>query len=211
MDRPRGIEGAWRPPAKTPARDALRAPGVRGAARACTLAALAGVVVLAAVWLPGQRIRPVVAGYPAPNFEVTDAEGAPVTLDGYDGLVVLVNVWATWCAPCREEMPSMQRLYDRFSRDDFEIAAISVDAPPRHVDARGNPGGDPIAFARELGLTFPILLDPAGRIRKAYRTSGIPESFLIGRDGIVYKKVAGPEVWDARTNVDLVRRLVEGR
>ena len=165
---------------------------------------------LAAAWFSRQRIRPVVAGYPAPHFAVADAEGEPVTLDSYDGKVVLVNVWATWCAPCREEMPSMQRLYDTFSRDDFEIAAISVDAHPRSVDALGNPGGDPIAFARELGLTFPVLLDPSSGIRRAYRTSGVPESFLIGRDGIIYKKVAGATVWDSQTNVDLVRRLVRG-
>lgn len=210
MYRPRGMGGAIRPPAKTPARHAVRAPGGRGAARVRTLAALAVVVVLAAVWLSRQRIRPVVAGYPAPDFAVTDAGGETVTLDSYDGVVVLVNVWATWCAPCREEMPSMQRLYDRFSRDDFEIAAISVDAPPTRVDAGGNPGGDPVAFAQELGLTFPVLLDPTGGIRKAYRTSGVPESFLIGRDGIIYKKVAGPTAWDSQTNVDLVRRLVQG-
>lgn len=213
MSPPEGTGGTGRsrPTATTPARDAVRAPGVRGAARVRTLAALAGVVVLAAVWLPRQRIRPVVAGHPAPDFTVTDAEGEPVTLDSYDGRVVLVNVWATWCAPCREEMPSMQRLYDLFSRDDFEIAAISVDAPPRSADSRGNPGGDAIAFARELGLTFPVLLDPTGEIQRTYRTSGVPESFLIGRDGIIYKKVAGPTEWDSQTNVDLVRRLVRGK
>ncbi len=211
MSPPGGTGGTGRSrPRATPAGDAVRAPKVRGAARVYTVAALAGAVVLAAVWLPRQRVRPVVAGYPAPQFAVTDAAGEPVTLDSYDGRVVLVNVWATWCAPCREEMPSMQRLYDRFSRDDFEIAAISVDAPPRSADARGKPGGDPIAFARELGLTFPVLLDPTGEIQRTYRTSGVPESFVIGRDGIIYKKVAGPTEWDSQTNVDLVRRLVEG-
>lgn len=103
----------------------------------------------------------------------------------------------------------MQRLYDRFERDDFEIAAISIDAPRERLDARGNPGGDPVAFARELGLTFPVLLDPSGGIQRTYRTAGVPESFLIGRDGIIYKKVAGPTEWDSKTNVDLILRLVE--
>ncbi|MDE2764273.1 MAG: TlpA disulfide reductase family protein [Gemmatimonadota bacterium] len=183
--------------------------GARGAARVRALTALFGAGVLALAWLSRQGIRPVVSGSPAPDFAVTLPDGEPVTLDSYRGRVVLLNVWATWCAPCREEMPSMQRLYDRFGRDDFEIAAISIDAPRERRDARGNPGGDPVAFARELGLTFPILLDSSGGIQRTYRTSGVPESFLIGRDGIIYKKVAGPTDWDSKTNVDLVRRLAE--
>jgi len=198
-----------RSPSVSPGGELVRPIGVRGTARACTLAALAAAVGLAAVWFSRQRIQPVVAGYPAPDFAVTDAEGEPVTLDSYRGRVLLLNVWATWCAPCREEMPSMQRLYERFSRDEFEIAAISIDAPPERVGARGNPRGDPAAFAHELGLTFPILLDPSGRIQRTYRTARVPESFLIGRNGIIYKKVAGATEWDSRTNIDLIRRLVE--
>ncbi len=178
--------------------------------RTYVLAALFAVAVVAVAWFSRNRIQPVVSGYPAPDFAVTDAEGAPVSLADYDGRVVLINVWATWCGPCREEMPSMQRLYDRFSRDEFEIAAISVDAPPGRFDPSGNPGGDPVAFARELKLTFPILLNPSGDIQRTYRTSGVPESFLIGPDGVIYKKVAGLTRWDSDANVGLVRRLVEG-
>lgn len=103
----------------------------------------------------------------------------------------------------------MQRLYDSFSRDDFEIAAISIDAPAGGTDNAGNPGGDPVAFARDLDLTFPILLNPSGDIQRTYRTTGVPESFLIGADGTIYKKVAGSTAWDSEANVGLVRRLVE--
>lgn len=164
--------------------------------------------VAAAAWLARNRVQPVVSGYPAPDFEVVDADGYAVTLATYEGKVLLLNVWATWCAPCREEMPSMQRLYDNFSPDDFEIAAISIDAAEGGADAAGNPGGDPLAFARDLGLTFPILLDPSGDIQRTYRTSGVPESFLISGDGVIYKKVAGATAWDSDANVDLVRRLI---
>lgn len=104
----------------------------------------------------------------------------------------------------------MESLYARFEREDFEIAAISIDAPPGHSDEQGNPAGDPLAFARELRLTFPVLLDPAGGIQLSYRTAAVPESFLIGRDGVIYKKVAGATDWDSPANVELVRRLVEG-
>lgn len=172
-------------------------------------ALFAAAAVLALAWASRGRVRPVVSGYAAPDFEVVDAQGSPVTLADYRGKVVLLNVWATWCGPCREEMPSMQALYDAFPRDNFEIAAISVDASPGAPDATGNLGGDPVAFARDLGLTFPILLDRAGGIQRIYQTTGVPESFLIGPDGTIYKKVAGPTNWASEANVGLVRRLIE--
>ncbi len=175
---------------------------------AVALLVVAGVVALA--WLNRNRIQPVVAGFDAPDFQVTDVSGEPVTLDDYDDKVVLLNIWATWCAPCRAEMPSMERLYRQFSPEDFEIAAVSVDAARGQVDRSGNPGGDPVAFADSLGLTFPVLLDPSGRIRRTYATTGVPESFLIGRDGVIYKHYAGETRWDSESNVELVRRLVEG-
>ena len=165
----------------------------------------------AAAWLAKGRVQPVAAGYPAPDFSATDEHGGVVTLADYRGKVLLLNVWATWCGPCEEEMPSMQRLYDQFSRDDFEIAAVSIDAPVGGLDLLGNPGGDPVAFARELGLTFPVLQDPAGAIRRTYRTTGVPESFLIGPRGMIWKKVAGATAWDSEAAVAQVRRLVEER
>ena len=184
--------------------------GARGGIRVpYWLAVGVGVAVVAVAWVQRSRVEPVVAGYPAPDFEVLDVRGNPVTLADFRGKVVLLNVWATWCGPCRKEMPSMQALYDAFSRDDFEIAAISIDAAVGDTDSAGNPGGDPQAFARQLGLTFPVLLDPAGGIQRTYRTSGVPESFLIGMDGIIYKKVAGDTAWDSEANVGLVRRLIE--
>lgn len=189
----------------------LRRPGPRGTARVRTLAVVAAAGVLIAMWVVRQRSRPVDAGFRAPDFAVADDRGETVTLATFAGKVVLLNVWATWCGPCREEMPSMERLYGQFPREDFEIAAISIDALPDLTDEQGNPGGDPLAFARDLDLSFPILLDPSGGITRTYRTSAVPESFLIGRDGVIYKKVAGATEWDSPTNVDLVRRLVEGR
>ena len=179
-------------------------------ARVWWTASAAAVGILAAVWFARSGVQPVAVGYPAPDFEVMDTRGRPVSLADYRGRVVLVNIWATWCAPCLEEMPSMQRLYEAFSPDDFEIAAISIDAPAGASDASGNPGGDPVAFADRLGLTFPILLDPAGDIQRAYRAPLVPESFLIGRDGIIYKQVAGATDWASEANVGLVSRLMEG-
>ena len=173
-------------------------------------AVLVAVAAAAGVLWSSVGARPVSAGSPAPDFSVADVHGGEATLATFAGKVLLLNVWATWCAPCREEMPSMQRLYDLFAREDFEIAAISVDAPQASIRSALGGGGDPVAFADELGLTFPILLDPDGEIQGIYQTSGVPESFLIGRDGYIYKKVAGATTWDSPTNVQLVRRLVDG-
>ena len=102
----------------------------------------------------------------------------------------------------------MQRLYEALSDTDFEILAVSIDARAGQNDAFGRPGGDLQAFAEEMGLTFPILHDPEGRIERTYQTTGVPETFLIGRDGVIYKKVAGGTEWDAPLNQDLVRRLL---
>ncbi len=99
----------------------------------------------------GQRRRPI--------FTVLDMEGAEVRLSDFLGEdVLLVNVWATWCGPCLTEMPSMQRLYEQLEGEDFEILAVSIDAPAGAFDLFGREGGDLVTFAEELGLTF---ADPA--------------------------------------------------
>lgn len=169
----------------------------------------AGVVVLVA-WLGRESYQPVITGAEAPSFTATTLDGEVRTLEDYEGKVVLLNVWATWCLPCREEMPSMQRMYEELQGEDFEIVAVSVDARVGEQDPSGRPGGDLAAFADEYGLTFPILHDPDGDIQRIYQTTGVPETFLIGKDGIIYKKVAGGTHWDADVNMDLVRRLLEG-
>jgi peroxiredoxin len=167
-----------------------------------------GLVVVAA-WAGRDRYRPVIAGAVAPDFEAADLEGEPVTLEGYRGDVVLLNIWATWCLPCREEMPSMQRLHETLDRPDFHVVAVSVDAEIRGVlGYMGGPGGDVEAFVAEFGLTFDILRDPSGRIGELYQTTGLPETFLIGRDGVIYRKVAGGTRWDAPQYQELVQRLL---
>jgi peroxiredoxin len=177
-------------------------------------AIVAGATLVLVAWMGRARYQPVITGAEAPAFSATTLDGRSVGLDDYRGKVVLVNIWATWCLPCREEMPSMQRLYESLKSeggaDDFEILAVSIDAPLGQKDSSGNPGGDLGEFAKGLGLTFPILHDPAGDIRFTYQTTGVPESFVIGRDGVIYKKVAGPTDWDNAVNQELVRRLLEG-
>ena len=174
-----------------------------------TAATLALLVIVA--WVGRGAFTGVVAGTEAPDFAYPNLEGDTVALSDHRGKVVLVNVWATWCAPCRHEMPSMERLYQELGDEEFEILAVSIDARQGETDAFGRQGGDLEEFVSTHDLSFPILHDPRGTIQRTYQTTGVPESFVVGPDGTIYKKVAGATEWDSPQNEQLIRRLlVEG-
>jgi peroxiredoxin len=157
-----------------------------------------GVWVLTHV---GQETARVEVGAKAPDIDVVDlATGDTVDLrDQYKGKVTLLNIWATWCVPCRQEMPSMQKTYARLKPEGFAIAAVSID--------EGGPD-DVLAFAREFGLTFDILHDRSGRISTLYQTTGVPESFLLDKDGVIIKRVIGAHDWSSPANIALIERLL---
>ena len=150
-------------------------------------------------------------GDAAPAVHATDLRTSrPATLADYRGKVVLLNVWATWCPPCRVEMPSMQRLHEKLAGTDFRIVAVSVDGDGFYSAEKQGPR-EIMAFVTGMGLTFDILHDPSGAIRSAYQTTGVPESFLIDRDGLIVKKVIGAAEWDGPVNETLIRRLLDAR
>ncbi len=181
----------------------------RNFTRSPYLWAILGVAaVVTAAWVGRESYQPVITGSLAPDFAMTAMGGSTETVQQYRGKVVLLNVWATWCGPCLEEMPSMQRLYEALEGTDFEILAVSIDAPFGETDLAGRPGGDLEAFAAGLGLTFPILHNPAGDIQRVYQTTGVPESFVIDKQGMIVKKLSGPTAWDASVNRELIRRLL---
>lgn len=169
------------------------------------VALVAGVLTAAAV--VGVRLAPdlfpVEVGSVAPDFAASDlATNAPLRLAGYRGEVILLNIWATWCEPCRVEMPSMERLHRELAPTGLKVVAVSIDeAGPEVVRA----------FVRELGLSFQILHDPTRAIERIYQTTGVPESFVINRDGRIVKKVIGAAEWDSAVNRDLIRRLLAQR
>ena len=103
----------------------------------------------------------------------------------------------------------MQRLREAIPDDDFVILAVSIDAPQGERDAFGREGGNLEIFAREMGLTFRILHDPSGKIQDIYQATGVPESFVVDREGLIFKKVAGATEWDAPANVRLIQRLLD--
>ena len=169
------------------------------------IGAAAAVVILVAALIV--KIMPQIAligvGSRAPDFQAIDLTTArPRTLADYRGKVLLVNIWATWCEPCRVEMPAIQRLHQLVTDTSFRIVSVSID--------KGDSSGV-TAFARSYGLTFPILQNQSGDIQDLYQTTGVPESFVIDRNGIIIKKVIGAAEWDGPVNVDLIRSLINAR
>ncbi len=137
----------------------------------------------------------------APRFVARTLDATPVerSLDDYRGQPMLLNVWATWCDPCREEMPSMEALYQRFRDRGFRIVAVSIDDPD-HV-------GLIREFVAEHKLTFDILHDPGSAIMQQYPVRGVPQSFLISADGrIVATRFVAD--WDSPPYVALVDSLL---
>ncbi len=171
-------------------------------------AIIAVALVVTVAWVGRENYQPVITGAQAPTFTALMEDGKQISLDDYRGKVVLVNIWATWCPPCIQEMPALQRLYEALDGTDFEILAVSVDSAPGKINLTGREGGDVWGFGERLGLTFPLVHDPDARIQQLYQTTGVPETFIVGRDGVIYKKVAGPTDWDAPVNQELVRRLL---
>lgn len=170
--------------------------------------ALAALGLIGTAWVMRDSFRPVGPGVEAPDFAYVDLDGNEVRLSDLRGKVVLVNLWATWCPPCKEEMPSMQNLYNELEGEPFEILAVSVDARLGEFDWAGRPGGDVGEFADEMDLTFPILRNPSGDIQAAYQTTGLPESFLVGPDGVIRRKVAGPTIWDTGAFQEQIERML---
>ena len=171
--------------------------------------AFVGIVVLilgggllAATRFLGDELFPITAGSKAPDFRARTIDGAPVTktLANYKGEIVLLNVWATWCLPCRTEMPSIQALHDRYAARGLKIVAVSVDNPGSEEGIR--------RFRDQYGLTFEILHDETGKIRQDYQTTGVPETFVIGRDGVIRKKVIAADNWDSPANRALFGELL---
>ena len=150
--------------------------------------------------LPVAERTIVKLGEPAPDFQLRDLNGHLMTLSGLRGKVVLLNFWATWCGPCRVEMPAMEQLYRMFQRKDFEILAVST-------DARGAAITRP--FQQEHRLTFPILHDPDYRVGLTYGARSLPMTFLIDRQGIIRHQIFGARDWEAPEAQQLVQMLMK--
>lgn len=181
-------------------------------------AGLLGFQLLAAMWCDAAYTDPaaeppekgilvqergsVRVGLPAPDFRLWTLGGRAVSLSDYRGKVVFLNFWATWCGPCRVEMPAMEQLYREFGRRDFEILAVSTD-----------PQGGAVTrpFKEALGLTFPILHDSDMRVMIAYGARTLPMTFLVDRRGIITHRIFGARDWQSPEARRFIQALVKAR
>ncbi len=145
-----------------------------------------------------ENVPRVAVGQPAPSYAAITLEGDSIALRDLKGRVVLLNLWATWCFPCRQEIPELQALHERLAPRGLEVVGVSV-------DARG--AQEPIReFADEFGVTYPIWHDPDSRIINTFLAYGVPTTYLIDRDGMIRWKHLGPVMAD---DPALVRALEE--
>lgn len=132
---------------------------------------------------PPVEPRPAVElGRYAPDFTLTDLNGEAVSLSDWRGQVVLLNFWASWCAPCRQEMPLLQATYTAYADDGLVVLAVNMGEEKRRVEN----------FAVDLALTFPVLADEEITVGTLYRVRGVPTTFFIDRDGVIRQRYVGP-------------------
>ena len=165
-----------------------------------------GILVLAAAWIvvsadkngasTAGLIPAPQAGFLAPGFTLETIEGESITLSDLRGQVVLVNFWATWCPPCKAEMPAFEQTYKDYTDEGFVILAVNA-IQQDSVEAIDS-------FRAANGLTFPILLDTNGDINRAYQVRSLPTSFFVGKDGIISEVVIGGPMAEA-----LIRSRIE--
>jgi peroxiredoxin len=153
--------------------------------------------------ITGESEPPVSAGSQAANFKLETLDGTTVSLQSLRGKVVFLNIWATWCGPCREEMPSMETLYDDFKNNkSFVMLAVSQDTKGRSVVA---------PYVAKNGYRFTILLDPENKIGQTYDVSGVPETFIIDRKGRIVAHHMGAFDWSRPDVRDALQQLLDSK
>jgi thiol-disulfide isomerase/thioredoxin len=170
------------------------------------------ILALAAAWIglsaaaPGHPTSGQVPapreGFLAPDFTLTSLDGETITLSDLRGRPVLVNIWASWCTPCKAEMPAIQKVYDQYRDQGFIVLAVNATRQDSAAAAQ--------AFITQGGYTFPVLLDPQGEAARLYLMRALPTSAFIGRDGVVTRVVIGGPMPDALLRSQVERILAEG-
>ena len=146
-----------------------------------------------------KKIPQMEIGKPASDFVLQDVSGKSWKLSDQKGKVVFLNFWATWCKPCRDEMPSMVSLDRAMADKQFQMLTIVFNDDHKMSDN----------FARQLGATFPVLSNPSPELNEAYMITGVPETFIIDADGILLHKFIGPHYWNTWEKRNLIAGLID--
>lgn len=165
------------------------------------IVAILGVGLWAGTHFLGDEFYEVRVGTEAPGFNAVDVMNSDTelkTLSDYRGQVILLNIWATWCDPCKKEMPSMEALHRDLKDRGLAVVAVSVDNVDMESTIR--------QFAKDYDLTFDVLYDRAELFRAVYRYTGVPETYIIDREGVIRRKWIGEDDWSSPAN----RRFIEG-
>jgi peroxiredoxin len=166
-----------------------------------SIVAAMAVALGSASYFMREQLFPVTLGSEAPDFKAKVlGANSYKTLADYKGKVVVLNVWATWCEPCRQELPSLERLYQEYGPKGLKLVAVSIDDYVSEDSIR--------AFAKNFGITFEVLHDSTHAIERVYQTTGYPETFVIGPEGTIRKKWIGPDDWSSQGNRALVAQLL---
>jgi thiol-disulfide isomerase/thioredoxin len=176
---------------------------VAGAGIAAALAGAASAADLARLATGAMaEFKPASPPKPVAEIAFEDKSGAKIGLDAFKGRVVLVNLWATWCAPCREEMPSLDRLQAKLGSKDFEVVALSLDRAGRDKAK---------AFLEQIGVKhLALYIDPTMKAGRALDATGMPTTLLIGRDGKELGRLIGPAEWDSKEAQALIKAALAG-
>lgn len=147
-----------------------------------------------------ESLAKAVEGAVAPDFTVKDLAGKEVKLSALKGKVVLVNFWATWCPPCKEEIPSMMKLNQSMAGKQFQMLAVSIDEGGREAVE---------GYFKKSGNSLPAYLDIEGEVSRLYGTTGVPETFIVDKAGIIRKKVVGGMDWSSPDVVAYMDELLK--
>ncbi|GAB4579698.1 MAG: TlpA disulfide reductase family protein [Anaerolineales bacterium] len=168
-------------------------------------------LTLGAIWIgltpalpnpTGEKIPAPRAGFAAPDFTLPTPDGETITLSELRGRPVIVNLWASWCGPCRAEMPALQRIYETYQ--DTGLVILAVNATQQDSEAAA------LAFVAEHGLTFPILLDVDGEASHLYELRALPSTYFIRPDGTIEEVVLGGPMAEALLSTRVERLLTLG-
>ncbi|MCL5286002.1 MAG: TlpA family protein disulfide reductase [Nitrospirae bacterium] len=168
------------------------------------IVAAAVVVLVIGYVVKTANITPVSVGMVAPDFTLSTVDGKTVHLSDLRGKVVMLNFWATWCKPCRQEMPSMEEMYHGFKNlagERFELIAVNEN----NVFYQGKIR----PFLTKYGIDFPVPVDPLGKLDHLYKITGVPETFIIDQKGVVAEHVIGPRDWRMKDSLVTVHSLLD--